>query len=133
MLLIDGHRPSQLPYVVGLPGRSHGDPVVHEIQTAIDAHLDEPLRLTKLATQFGLSGRTLTRRFVAATGNPPLTYLLAARIQEAKRLLETTSHPIDQVRRLVGYQDPAAFRRAFKLATGLSLNDYRRAYGPKRH
>jgi transcriptional regulator GlxA family with amidase domain len=132
MLLIDGHRRSQLPYVAGLPGRSHDDPIVHEIQAHIDAHLDEPLRLTKLASQFGLSSRTLTRRFIAATGNPPLTYLLAARIQEAKRLIETTSHPIDEIRRLVGYQDPSAFRRAFKLSTGLSLYDYRRAYGPKR-
>jgi transcriptional regulator GlxA family with amidase domain len=132
MLLIDGHRPSQLPYVAGLPGRSHDDPVVHEIQAHIDARLDEPLRLTKLASQFGLSSRTLTRRFIAATGNPPLAYLNAARIQEAKRLVETTSHPIDEIRRLVGYQDPAAFRRAFKLSTGLSLSDYRRAYGPMR-
>jgi transcriptional regulator GlxA family with amidase domain len=132
MLLIDGHRPSQLPYVAGLPSRSHDDPVVHEIQAHIDAHLDEPLRLAKLASQFGLSSRTLTRRFMAATGNPPLNYLVAARIQEAKRLLETTTEPIDAIRRRVGYQDASAFRRAFKLSTGLSPNDYRRAYGPKR-
>jgi transcriptional regulator GlxA family with amidase domain len=132
MLLIDGHRPSQLPYVAGLSSRSHDDPVVHEVQAHIDAHVDEPLRIAKLASQFGLSSRTLSRRFITATGHPPQAYLFAARIQHAKRLLETTSYPIDQVRRLVGYQDPAAFRRAFKLSTGLGLNDYRRAYGPRR-
>jgi transcriptional regulator GlxA family with amidase domain len=132
VLLIDGHRSSQLPYVAGLPGRSHDDPVVHEIQAHIDAHIDEPLRLTKLATQFGLSSRTLTRRFTAATGRPPQAYLLSARVQHAKRLLETTTHPIEEIRRLVGYQDAAAFRRAFRLSAGLGLLDYRRAYGPKR-
>jgi len=132
MLLIDGYRPSQLPYVAGLPGRSHDDAVVHDIQAHIDAHLDEPLRITKLASQFGLSSRTLTRRFINATGQPPHDYLLAARIHLAERLLETTTHPIAEIRQLVGYQDPAAFRRAFKLRTGLGLNDYRHAYGPRK-
>jgi len=132
MLLIDGHRPSQLPYVAGLPGRSHDDPIVHEIQAHIDAHLDEPLRISKLASQFGLSSRTLTRRFVTATGHAPQAYLSAARVQHAKRLLETTTHSVDQIRLLAGYHDAAAFRRAFKLGTGLSPNDYRRAYGPRR-
>jgi transcriptional regulator GlxA family with amidase domain len=45
------------------------------------------------------------------------------------RLLETTSDPIDQVRWRVGYGDPAAFRRVFKDATGLSPRGYRAAYG----
>ena len=45
------------------------------------------------------------------------------------RLLETASDPIDQVRRSVGYADPAAFRRVFKQATGLSPSGYRDAYG----
>jgi transcriptional regulator GlxA family with amidase domain len=45
------------------------------------------------------------------------------------RLLETTSDPVDQVRRRVGYGDPAAFRRVFKEATGLSPAGYRHAYG----
>jgi transcriptional regulator GlxA family with amidase domain len=133
VLLIDGHRRSQLPYVAGLPGRSHDDPVIHEIQAHIDAHLDEPLRITKLASQFGLSTRTLSRRFISATGHGPQAYLRYARILHAKRFLETTSHTIDEIRRAVGYEDPASFRRAFRMATGLSLNDYRRAYGPTRN
>jgi transcriptional regulator GlxA family with amidase domain len=131
VLLIDGHRRSQLPYIAALPGRSHDDPVVHEIQAHIDAHLDEPLRITKLASQFGLSTRTLSRRFISATGQGPQAYLRHARILHAKRLLETTSAAIDEIRRAVGYEDPASFRRAFRVGTGLSLIDYRRAYGPK--
>jgi transcriptional regulator GlxA family with amidase domain len=132
VLLVDGHRPSQLPYVAALPGRFHGDLVVHEIQQHIDAHLDEPLRIGKLAAQFGLSSRTLSRRFASATGHGPQAYLQHARIQHAKRLLETTSDPIEEIRRGAGYHDPAAFRRAFKQATGLSPNEYRGAYGPRR-
>ncbi len=132
ILLIDGHRPSQLRYVAALPGRAHDDLVVHEIQAHIDAHLNEPLRIAKLASQFGLSSRTLTRKFIAATGYGPQTYLLHARVRHAQRLFETTSEPMEHIRMAVGYQDPAAFRRAFKQTTGISPNDYREAYGPRR-
>ena len=129
VLLVDGHRPSQLPYIAFGRERSHGDVIVHQVQQHIDLHLDEPLRITDLATAFGLSERTLSRRFAAATGHGPQAYLQHARIQHAMRLLETASDPIDQVRRSAGYTDPAAFRRVFKQATGLSPSSYRDAYG----
>jgi transcriptional regulator GlxA family with amidase domain len=109
--------------------RSHGDVLVHQVQQHIDLHLGEPLQIADLASQFGLSERTLSRRFAAATGRGPQAYLQHARIQHAMRLLETASDPIDQIRRRAGYSDPAAFRRVFKQATGLSPSGYRDAYG----
>jgi transcriptional regulator GlxA family with amidase domain len=131
VLLIDGHRPSQLPYIAVVAGRSHDDLVVHQIQQHLDTHLAEPLRISKLASQFGLSSRTLTRRFTTATGHSPQPYLQQLRVQHATRLLETTNDPIDDIRRSSGYHDPAAFRRAFKHHTGLSPSDYRTRYGPR--
>jgi len=129
VLLVDGHRPSQLPYVAFGRERSHDDVLVHRVQQHIDLHLDGPLRVSELADRFGLSERTLSRRFTAATGRGPQAYLQHARIQQAMRLLETASDPVDHVRRRVGYGDPAAFRRVFKEATGLSPGAYRDAYG----
>jgi transcriptional regulator GlxA family with amidase domain len=129
VLLVDGHRPSQLPYIAFGRERAHDDVIVHQVQQHIDSHLDEPLRIAELAAAFGLSERTLSRRFAAATGRGPRAYLQHARIQHAKRLLETAGDPIDQVRRRAGYSDPAAFRRVFKQATGLSPSGYRDAYG----
>jgi transcriptional regulator GlxA family with amidase domain len=131
VLLVDGHRTSQLPYVAALPGRFHDDLVVHEIQQHIDGHLDETLEVGKLAAEFGLSSRTLARRFASATGSGPQAYMRRARIQHGQRLLETTSEPIDEIRRGAGYHDPAAFRRVFKQTTGLTPTEYRRAYGPR--
>jgi transcriptional regulator GlxA family with amidase domain len=131
VLLVDGHRPSQLPYVAALPGRAHDDIVVHGIQQHIDAHLDEPIQTAKLASQFGLSIRSLNRRFTAATGHGPQAYLQQIRVHHAQRLLETTSEPVDQIRRTAGYHDPAAFRRAFRQNTGLSPHGYRNRYGPR--
>lgn len=129
VLLVDGYRPSQRPYIAFGKERSHGDMTVHQVQQHIDLHLADPLLITELASRFGLSERTLARRFAAATGHGAQAYLQHARIQQAMRLLESTSDPIDEVRRRVGYHDPAAFRRAFKDATSLSPSGYRDAYG----
>ena len=129
VLLVDGHRASQLPYIAFGRQRSHDDVIVHQVQQHIDLHLDGTLPIAELAARVGLSERTLSRRFAAATGHGPQAYLQHARIQYAIRLLETTSDPIDQVRRDAGYNDPAAFRRVFKQATGLAPSHYRDAYG----
>lgn len=129
VLLVDGHRPSQLPYIALSPQRSHGDAIVHQVQQHIDLHLDKQLQVAELASRFGLSERTLSRRFAAATGRGPQAHLRHARVQHAMRLLETTSDSVDQVRRRAGYSDPAAFRRVFKDATGLTPSAFRDAYG----
>ena len=129
VLLVDGHRSSQLPYIAFGRDRAHNDELVHQVQQHIDLHLRGPLLVSELAARFGLSNRTLSRRFTAATGRSPRTYLQHARVQEAIRLLETTSDPVDFVRRAIGYTDAAAFRRVFKQATGLSPASYRDAYG----
>jgi transcriptional regulator GlxA family with amidase domain len=129
VLLVDGHRPSQLPYIAFGRERAHDDVIVHQVQQHIDSHLGEPLRIAELAASFGLSERTLSRRFAAATGRGPRAYLQQARVQHARRLLETAGDPVDQVRRRAGYGDAAAFRRVFKQATGLSPSGYRDAYG----
>jgi transcriptional regulator GlxA family with amidase domain len=129
VLLVDGHRPSQRPYVAFGRERSHNDMIVHQIQQYIDLHLGDALPISELASRFALSERTLSRRFAAATGRGPRAYLQHARIRQAMRLLETQGDPVDQVRRRVGYSDPAAFRRVFKAATGLSPSSYRDGYG----
>src|SRR5689334_6766988 len=127
VLLVDGHRPSQLPYIAFGRERSHDDAIVHQAQQHIDLHLGEPLRIADLASRFGLSERTLSRRFAAATGRGPQAYIQQARVRHAMRLLETSSNPIEHIRRSVGYTDPAAFRGIFRETTGLSPRAYREA------
>jgi transcriptional regulator GlxA family with amidase domain len=51
-----------------------------------------------------------------------------ARILLAKKLLETTDLPIEQIRSATGYLDPASFRRAFRQAAGISPRQYRATY-----
>jgi transcriptional regulator GlxA family with amidase domain len=123
-LLIDA-RLSQLPYLAPIRERAHDDVIVRDVQEHIDAHLKDPIQITRLAEQFAVSERTLTRRFTAATGLGPQAYMQLVRVHVAQRLLETTSDPVESIRRAAGYGDSSAFRRVFKQITGLSPSEYR--------
>lgn len=130
LLLIDGGRTSQLPYMAFTSIHEHGDDLVQRVEDYIDTHLDTPIRSDALARIFNVSPRTLARRFQAATQASVNSYVQQARILLAKKLLETTDQPIEQVRAATGYLDAAAFRRAFRQAAGVSPRQYRNTYAP---
>jgi transcriptional regulator GlxA family with amidase domain len=133
VMLVDGERRSQLPYVAFGPSRDHADQLIHKVQSFMEAHLAGTVSVEELAAHASVSTRTLNRRFKTATGQTPRGYLQRIRIQAAKQLPETTTDPVDHLRARVGYGDPTAFRRAFTQATGLGPRQYRHKYGPRRH
>jgi transcriptional regulator GlxA family with amidase domain len=128
VMLVDGDRRSQLPYIAYGSSRGHNDDTVHAAQELIEAHLDESLRIDGVAAHAGVSVRTLARRFKAATGLTPSEFQAEARMMAARRLLETTRMTVTEIRTAVGYNDAAAFGRAFKRAAGLTPTSYRRQY-----
>jgi len=132
VLLIDGGRASQLPYLAFTLIRDHPDEFIKRVQDYIDSHLGSPIRSEALADTFGVSTRTMARRFRAATHARMNDYIRQARILHAKKLLETTDLPIDEIRAATGYLDPAAFRRAFRQAAGVSPRRYRMIYAINR-
>ena len=62
-----------------------------------------------MAASSGLAGRTFKRRFKAATGWTPIAYVQRVRVERAKRLLETTGDPIEDISWAVGYADAEAY------------------------
>jgi transcriptional regulator GlxA family with amidase domain len=130
VMLVDGERRSQLPYVAFARRRDHADELVHAVQSRMEEDPARQASVDDLARFVGVSVRTLGRRFNAAVGETPRRYLQTIRIETAKRQLETTSDPVDRIMVRVGYQDPSAFRRAFVRLTGLGPRDYRRKFGP---
>ena len=67
-----------------------------------------------------MAERTLKRRFKAATGLTLIDYLQNLRLEEAKRLLESSKRAVDAISADVGYEDASFFRRIFKRRTGLT-------------
>jgi AraC family transcriptional regulator, transcriptional activator FtrA len=103
-----------------------GDDLAELLEWAT-ARLDRPLSLTEMARAARVSSRTLARWFEAGLGTTPMQWLLSQRLRRARRLLETTSEPVERIARLTGFGSTSNFRLQFAKATGLSPQAYRRA------
>jgi AraC family transcriptional activator FtrA len=90
--------------------------------------LAEPLAVDALARHAHMSPRTFARRFVAETGESPKRWLTAQRIHHARRLLETTDLPVEDVATRSGFGSAAALRIHFHRATATRPTTYRRSF-----
>jgi transcriptional regulator GlxA family with amidase domain len=128
--LLKWHGEGQLPYASLVRRQPHADSVVRKAESWLAAHCREPHAVGAVVMQCGIPERTLKRRFTTATGSTLIAYVQNLRIEEAKRLLESEDRAADEVAALVGYENPAFFRRLFKRSTGLTPGAYRRMFRP---
>jgi AraC family transcriptional activator FtrA len=92
------------------------------------AHLNEPITVEQLAERAAMSPRTFARHFRAAHGTTPYRWLLVQRLLLARRLLETTDRPIEQIAEQAGFGTAAALRVHFKRTVATSPLAYRRLF-----
>jgi transcriptional regulator GlxA family with amidase domain len=128
VFLIDMDRPSQLPFKIHTFSAIHGDKAIARIQGFMAEHFKEELMIENVAKRAGMSGRNFSRRFKNATGEAFSSYVQMLRIENAKRLFETTDSSISEIMCQVGYNDERSFRRLFKQHTGLAPKYYRNKF-----
>jgi transcriptional regulator GlxA family with amidase domain len=92
------------------------------------AHLGEPLTLEALARYARVSPRTFSRRFAEDTGYTPMQWVLRARVDLARELLERTSLGVEQVADRVGLGTGANLRLHFQRILGTSPTEYRHTF-----
>ncbi len=119
------HRDGLAPYMIFEAPRDHGDTAIATAQDWIEGNYAIANPVDELAARSGLAERTFKRRFTKATGYSPIAYVQRLRVEEAKRRLERTGQPVDEISWQVGYEDPAFFRRLFRRITGVSPGRYR--------
>ncbi|MFG2427723.1 GlxA family transcriptional regulator [Streptomyces sp. NPDC048590] len=90
--------------------------------------LGEPLTLDKLARQAEVSPRTFSRRFVEETGYTPMQWVMRARIDLARELLERSQHSVEQIAADVGLGTGANLRLHFQRILGTTPSEYRRTF-----
>jgi transcriptional regulator GlxA family with amidase domain len=123
--LFHWHREGQGAFHVFAPPLDHGDAAVVVAQRWVASEYAVADAVERMALSSGLAARTFKRRFKTATGSTPIAYVQRVRVERAKRLLETTGDPIEDISWAVGYSDTASFRRLFKRVTGLTPGEYR--------
>ena len=91
-------------------------------------NLDAPLDVPTLARRAAMSPRTFARRFVAETGTTPLKWLHTQRVLEARRLLESTDLPVEDIATNAGFGSSPSLREHFRRATATTPTAYRRSF-----
>lgn len=127
LALLEG-RASQSAFADERLDAGEGGGFSREVTAFMTARLAHPYDLEALAKAFGMSSRTLLRKFKAETGRSPLHALQAARLERAKRLLADTRLPVAEITARVGYEDASSFQTLFATRVGETPAAYRRRF-----
>ncbi|WP_345620137.1 GlxA family transcriptional regulator [Streptomyces ziwulingensis] len=90
--------------------------------------LGEPLTLEMLARHAAVSPRTFSRRFVEDTGYTPMQWVMRARLDMARELLERSQRGVEQIAADVGLGTGTNLRLHFQRVLGTTPSDYRRTF-----
>jgi transcriptional regulator GlxA family with amidase domain len=85
--------------------------------------LDQQLTIAGLAAHARMSPRTFLRRFAEETGSTPLQWILRARVDAARELLESTRPSVDRIADQVGLET-GSIRLHFRRLLDVSPSEY---------
>lgn len=125
---IDMDRDKQTYFSTFQPSKNHTDELVASAQQKIESNYHDTATIEELIKDIPSSRRNIVRRFKQITGITPIEYLQQTRIEAAKKLLERTSHQMNEVIFQSGYSDPKAFRKMFKKNVGMTPSQYREKF-----
>jgi AraC-like DNA-binding protein len=103
-----------------------------EIVNYIDFHFTEDLSLSTLSERFAMNPSYLSMLFKKKTMSTLTDYINNRRIDFSKRLLETTTFPINNIAREMGFEDVNYYTRLFRKKTGTTPSAFRKESMAKR-
>lgn len=108
-----------LPFVQGEDEKA-GEELFRQMQAYIQEYYREDIGANEVAEALQISYSYTRKVFKEHAGISPSDYIHQLRIQEAKRLLRTTSKPVARISQEVGYNSDQSFLRTFKKQVGVS-------------
>ncbi|MGG4345406.1 helix-turn-helix domain-containing protein [Paenibacillus lautus] len=106
-------------------GRNHAD-TIQKVRLFMEQNSSNPdLSLNYLSERFNMNWKTLSKLFREETGQKFVDYLIELRMNHARKLLEETLLPVQDIATEVGYSNVISFGRMFKKLMGMSPGDYR--------
>ncbi|MEY9932830.1 transcriptional regulator GlxA family with amidase domain [Catenulispora sp. GP43] len=101
---------------------------IDTLRMYIAEHLGADLSAPALAERMCLSERHFARVFRQETGTTPAAYVEAARVEAARRLLESTDQPLEEVAAGSGLGSVETLHRALRRQIGTTPAAYRRRF-----
>jgi transcriptional regulator GlxA family with amidase domain len=117
----------QVQYIPRSVPEAAGEHFAATRQWALE-RLGEALTLDDLARNANVSARTFSRRFVEETGYTPSQWILRARVDRARELLESSALGVERIAGRVGLGTGANLRLHFQHILGTSPSEYRRTF-----
>jgi AraC family transcriptional regulator len=103
---------------------------LHQVMNAILRNPEDEHSLEEMAAGAGVTPSHFCRIFKKANGVSPHQYVVKARIDRARDLLSQSATPVAQIADRLGFTSQSHFTRAFRLHTGRTPSDFRRATNP---
>lgn len=103
------------------------------IAALVQGDLQEHWSVRQLADTVGLSPFHFCRSFKAASGESPHAYVTRLRMEEAMRLLRSTSHPVFEIALDTGYATAAHFTQTFRRFWGITPREARKNHRANAH
>jgi len=112
--------------------QNHLEAIDHQGLTIIDSaiayinsHLHEELSMLEICTHLSINYTYFSKLFKQTMAISYKKYLIQARMEKAKKLMQNPSNRIYEIALQVGYENAQNFSRAFKAHYGYSPKDYR--------
>jgi AraC family transcriptional regulator len=99
---------------------------IHRIRGFVEANLETDLRLEAMARACGLGTKTFLRSFRTTWGTSPHQYVIALRVERAKRLLAEQSMGLAEIALRCGFSHQEHLTRMFRRLVGQTPGRYRR-------
>ena len=120
------HETAELPYTFRPGGLARWQ--ARRTLAYIEDNLGAKLNVGQLAALVALSKSHFSRSFSRAIGFPPMVYVAARRIEQAKRLMLATRDPLSHVALACGFSDQPHFNKLFRRRMGMSPGIWRRRF-----
>jgi AraC-like DNA-binding protein len=91
----------------------------------IDEHVREDLRVTTIGAFTGLNSHYVSRKFREETGQSINEFIRAAKISEAKTLLQYSDLSLVEISELLSFSSQSFFTSTFRQVTGVTPGQYR--------
>ncbi|MGI3782597.1 MAG: GlxA family transcriptional regulator [Janthinobacterium lividum] len=123
------HRPGGQAQFIRRPLPPHGgDDTIAQLCAWLVGQLPSSISVEDMARHALMSTRTFTRRFAEETGLAPLRWLTSQRVLEARRLLEATDLPVEEVARRSGLGSADSLRLHLAREASTTPSAYRAAF-----
>lgn len=120
------HLPADRQSIVQVGRLGFVEPRLSAAIRLMEASIEEPLTVARIAAEIGLSARSMQALFVRHLGAAPGAYYLDLRLDAARRLLQQTRRGLLEIAVACGFTSASTFSRAFRRRYGRSPRELRR-------